>query len=229
MFAVALTSRAYLPCGSALYSVRLGRTRKRVRPTVVPLHLERSVSRLPNCMNSRRGRIAKCLWSSCYVTMHTCGIDSSWRRKGLPRVFHTMRARYLCRSIRTGIYEDFAPRKYPVTVSARGTRRRGGISSAAPRRQKFFEFFAWFANTVGIYSNTSIRSVNILTRRKFDPCTICRPTVTAICWNLRNVLRVTYRDRSLILHPAIVCWKRQSVSCASLNSVILFEFAASTC
>lgn len=56
MFAAALTRRAYLPCGSVLYSVRLGCVRVGgARSTAAPLHLERSVSRLPNCLNSGEG------------------------------------------------------------------------------------------------------------------------------------------------------------------------------
>jgi len=66
---------------------------------------------------------------------------------------------------RTGISMRISCRAKVSGYRVHGIRR--GISSAA-RREEFFEFFAWFANTAGIYSNTSIRSGNILTRRNFD-------------------------------------------------------------
>lgn len=87
------------------------------------------------------------------------------------RLRHRIAYRYIARVV--SIYEGFALRKYPVTRRVHGSRdsstRVGMISS-----EEFFEFFAWFANTASIYSNTSIHSGNILTRRNFDSRAIAR-------------------------------------------------------
>lgn len=112
MFAAALTRRAYLPCGSVLYSVRLGCTRRGARSTAAPLHLERSVSRLPNCLNSGEGVSRdvsdprySCTRASGPTTPPPCTSSSCVRGADVSRGW-------------MGIYEDFAPRKYPVTVFA---------------------------------------------------------------------------------------------------------------
>lgn len=158
MFAAALTRRAYLPCGSVLYSVRFGCTERRGTRTTADSSSsrEKCVTLTKLVWIVERGYIAWCLILSLY---YACTYSGPGPLLGAYR--------YIARM---DIYEDFAPRKYPVTVFTRFVDATGywARRCAAPRREEFFEFFAWFANTAGIYSNTSIRSGNILTRRNFD-------------------------------------------------------------
>lgn len=159
-----------------------------------PLHLGRSVSRLPNCLNSR-ARVYRVTSEPLVITIRAY-IHSGDR---LPRLLLRQRCmpiyhadRYLwgfCAAKVSGyVFTRF--------VDATGYWARCG---ATPRREEFFEFFAWFANTVGIYSNTSIRSGNILTRRNFD--SRASPT-TMIAMSKSLKRRRDHQDCSLILITA---------------------------
>lgn len=157
MFAAALTRRAYLPCGSALYSVQLGCAREGTRS----LHLEGSVSRLSNCLN--REYVSRDVWE-IFSLFLSCVITAQLLRNSTYVIaLHTdisRGQRVSARISRRGSIRRFH--------GSRDSSTRAGMISS----EEFFEFFAWFANTVGIYSNTSIHSGNILTRRNFDSCVI---------------------------------------------------------
>jgi len=185
MFATALTRRAYLPYGSVLYSVRFGCTRRHSLDCWL-LFISGEVCHAYQTVWIAEG-VSRDVWSSLVITIR---VHNYTRIPGpTPLCSLVIVAyRYIARM---DIYEDFAPRKYLVTVFTRFVDATGNW---ARRREEFFGFFAWFANTVGIYSNTSIRSGNILTRWNFDS----RASPTTMIAIMKSLKHHYYRDCSLI-------------------------------